>query len=360
MVLHHDTGRRGSSQNLTKHGIKAWLTAIPAMLIFLGAALTLFSPHSEAETGAAIPQAAKAAGYTKLTFDGEFIRNTIDLNNSTAPGFDWYLAQFFGQTATASHSVVTNSDGSVTLSGKDTVISINSAAPRRGAPDWVGTAFGGGGYFEAIVKFDPAKTMANIGSQWPAFWSMAIEHLDALPGEQWLGQATGYSHFIEPDFFEYDVANNFVPNQYGGAIHDWYGIQKRTCRNKGYCGVTNASGGGSSFTNFRVRVPSKTDFTKFHSFGFLWVPATSTAMGYARYYFDGIATSDRVTWSKYSDQPPPPGLAPWTFGIIDRQHLVIALTTGPNQPLTIKKVIVYQASAAHNLTNSNSEIVGPE
>jgi hypothetical protein len=103
------------------------------------------------------------------------------------------------------------------------------------------------------------------------------------------------------------------------------------------------------FSNFLVQTPLNTDFTQYHSFGFLWVPATTATLGYAQYYFDNEPTSDIVTWAPYTGEAPPPGLAPWTFGILDSQHLALLLGNGPNEPMTIRSVNVWQASAAANI-----------
>jgi hypothetical protein len=78
------------------------------------------------------------------------------------------------------------------------------------------------------------------------------------------------------------------------------------------------------------------------------VPATDTSPGYAQYYFDGKPTSNRVTWTKFSDQPAPPGDAPWTFGILDKHHLVVTVGSGKDQPLTIRAINVWQSSNDKN------------
>jgi hypothetical protein len=156
-------------------------------------------------------------------------------------------------------------------------------------------------------------------------------------------------HFIEPDFFEYDLWTFAPRHLYGGAMHDWYGIYNVTCPGKGFCGVSNASRGGSAFSNFKVKAPVETDYTGYHKFGFLWVPATPTTQGYGQYFFDGVATEDRVTWDLYTNQPPPPGQTPWTFGIIDQQHLAVMVGTGADMPAMVASVYVWQASTAKNL-----------
>jgi hypothetical protein len=298
-----------------------------------------------------IPSQAIAAGYGIDTYDSEFDIPSVDLSDTKQPGFQWYLAQFFGKKSTSAKSIVVNRDGSLTLSGDEKSISIGTAGPAPSSPNWVGLAFGGGAYFEATIRFDPANTLSAKPKQWPAFWSMAIEHLAPLGAEQWVGQASAYTHFIEPDFFEYDSATNLEPNQYGGAIHEWYGVNGKSCPGNAFCQVLNARGGSSLYSNFRIRVPANVNFRTYHKFGFLWVPARAGSAGYAQYYFDNIATTDRVEWREYSDQPPPPGNAPWTFGIIDRQHLVLMLSTGAGQPMTVRSVRVFQKSKAANLEN---------
>jgi hypothetical protein len=288
------------------------------------------------------PAQAAAVGYLTRTFSGTFSQRTVDLENTERPGFDWYPWHFFGEHAPARESVALNADGSIVIGAGDLGSNIATAAPTRTPAQWVGVAFGGGAYFEATLKFDPEKTAQGKPQAWPSFWAMAIEHLVALDGQQWPGQSRGYVHFIEPDFFEYDVWGFRPRHYYGGAIHEWYGIFHRTCARDNFCSVSNA--------RFTIEAPPETDYREFHKFGFLWVPATLSRQGYAQYYFDDMATSDRVTWERYTNQPPPPGRAPWTFGIIDQQHLVVILDTGAKQPMTVASVSVWQSSTSNNLT----------
>jgi hypothetical protein len=275
----------------------------------------------------------------------------VDLGGTQKAGFQWYLGQFFGRPATDPTTLTFNADGSLTMNGSGTAnAQINTAAPAKGGSGWVGVAFGGGAYFEATLKFNPQDTIGSGGHRWPAWWADPIEHLSFLPGQQWAGQPKGYAHFIEMDFFEYDVWSFSPHNEYGGATHDWYGIYNETCAGKGYCGVSNAGGDGTKFSNFQVETPSSTDFTQYHSFGYMWSPATAATQGSATYYFDGKATKDRITWSQYTgSETPTPGMSPWTFGIADQQHMVLILDTGPNEPFTIQSVSVWQESDAQNL-----------
>jgi hypothetical protein len=296
------------------------------------------------------PMQAAAAGYRANTFSSQFVKTAVDLASREIPGFQWYPFHFFGQQLPDPSGLIINADSTLTL-GANTVgprskISLATAAPSRSASRWTGVAFGGGAYIEAVLKFDPRDVInAAPKSQWPGFWSMAIEHLAGLDSEQWKGQAKGYAHFIEPDFFEYDVWK-ISPGAYGGAVHDWYGIFNVTCPHQ-FCNLSNAS--GTNFSNFVIRTPDGTDFTQYHRYGFLWVPATDTAQGYAEYYFDDKQTNDKITWTKFRGEPPPPGTTPWTFGVIDQQHLVVLLDSGPRQPMTVKSVNIWQSSSTGNL-----------
>ena len=302
-------------------------------------------------TAKAPPQAA-AVGYTVSTFSSTFDKSRVDVNDTRKPGYEWYLGQFFGGATTASSNLTFNADGTLALDGVGTSSNagINTAAPASTPAGWVGMAFGGGAYFEATFRFNPQDTIMANGKGWPSWWAMAIEHLAGLPSQHWQGQPTGYSHFIETDFFEYDVWSFSPHNEYGGAMHDWYGVYSQTCAGNGYCNANNTSGGGTSFSNFQVQTPASTDFTKYHAFGYLWVPATASSHGRAQYYFDNQATNDAITWSQYTgNESPPPGAAPWTFGVLDRQHVALILGTGSAEPMTLQSVHVWQKSAAENL-----------
>jgi hypothetical protein len=307
----------------------------------------------DAGSGGAPPQAA-AVGYTVSTFSSTFAKSGFDLADTHASGFEWYLGQYFGYADTLASALTFNADGTVTLNAGG---NLGSTAPvRTSTSGFVGTAFGGGAYLEATFKFDPADVINNPDtSAWPSWWGFSLEHCAGWSLNQtldpWPGQATGYAHFIETDFFEYDIWN-FAPHyEYAGTMHDWYG-EYPTCdpSSSSFCNVSNAPNDGTSFSNFVVTTPSTTDFTQYHAFGFLWVPATATTQGYGQYYFDGQAVNDRVTWSLLSStDSPPPGTAPWTFGILDQQHLTLNIDTGVGEPMTLQSVHVWQASAASNL-----------
>jgi hypothetical protein len=291
------------------------------------------------------PAYAAAVGYAVNTFSTTFTAVSVDLANSGKSGFSWYPWNLFGgHTNTAAVSL--NADGSITLSGDATGPNgeLVTATTADNAAGFVGTAFGGGAYIEAVLKFDPADVARANFAGWPSFWSLAMEGM--LEGaNQWPGQAPGYVHQIEADFFEYLIAPvNGQTNAYGAAMHDWYGIPGETCP-PGLCQEA------MPFSLGEKLAPTGTDFTQYHRYGFLWVPATASTPGYARFYLDGESMGTDQRWTLLTDQPPTPTNQPWAFGIIDQQHLVLILGTGVGEPMTIQSVNVWQASAAQNLNH---------
>jgi hypothetical protein len=258
------------------------------------------------------------------------------------PGYQWYFANFFGQVPQSATTTL-NNDGSATVAdfGANENTTLSSAAQISSAPYFRGTAFGGGGYFEATLAFNAATINTSTG--WPAWWSMALEHLVGLPGQQWTGQASGYTHYIEPDFMEKEDTNS---TDFGGAVHDWYGVYLTTCSGQVYCNYATPY-------NIANRVlPAATNFSQYHRYGLLWVPATATKSGSITYFFDGVQVGSTINYTQYTNQAPvPTATTPWTFGVIDKQHLVLILGTGASTPMQVQSVTVWQASTANNMYN---------
>jgi len=285
------------------------------------------------------------SGY-ELVFDDEFNSlSSIDINATGGPGFNWYTKQFFTSPSSNTFSKINVSNGILTLNSTVSSVrnsNIATAAPANNQKGWVGKVFGGGAYFEARISFDP--TTINPANGWPSFWAMAIEHMALKGADQWVGQDVRYSHFIEDDFFEYDTESFAGSNTYGAAMHDWFGIYKRTCP-KGFCNINNTAGGGSVFQNAVIKVPSKTDWTQYHTIGQLWVPGSANkGTGYMQNYFDGLLVST-VTWIDSGAGVPPP-TGSFAFSIADQNSLVIILGTGINQPLHVDWVHVWQTPSA--------------
>ncbi|WP_354158737.1 MULTISPECIES: hypothetical protein [unclassified Bradyrhizobium] len=233
-----------------------------------------------------------------LTYNSSFTSSQVDAANTKAAGFKWYPWSFFsGSTGLA--AIVLNADGSVTLNGDTSGPNGEIATVvDKGSGTFHGTAFGGGFYIEGILKFNPTDVINQSFVGFPSFWSMAIEQL--VPGSgvnQWPGQTAGFKHFAELDFLEYglsqyvpSVGNNFILCGY----HDWYG-----------------SAGTSQFQlpNSQVYTevfPSNFDFTQYHKYGCLWVPATASTRGYVKFFVDDVQVGSVFSWSLYTGEAFPP------------------------------------------------------
>jgi hypothetical protein len=285
-----------------------------------------------------VPAAAQTVGYLQKTWGSNPTLVTTPSGAQNAA--DLYLFNFWGSPG----GVTQNSDGTLALNGQNA--QVGSAESANTPSRFIGTAFGGGAYFEAVLKFNGWQGSQNSNSGaagWPAFWGLSIEHLTGQ--DQWPGQATGYEHFPEVDFFEYDLSYATGTDEiYGGTIHDWYGVWNTTCAPNAFCNIQN------SWASVQRPVPSNTDFSSYHAYGLLWVPATATSLGYVQWYFDGAPIGLSVTWPQMPSSPTPAQLANFTFSITDSQHLVVIIDTGANNAMTVQSVSVWQASASNNLT----------
>ena len=288
------------------------------------------------------PNNPAGLGY-QLVFEDEVdCLASIDVLGSRSPAFKWYTTPFFvPNSKKLTPSLITINNGILTLEstpGGTFNGNIATAAPAKNLQGWVGKTFGGGGYFEAKIAFNPATVDTKNG--WPSFWSMSIEHMAGKNADRWQGRAKWYTHFIEDDFFEYVTASFAGKNSYAATMHDWYGIWKKTCL-PAFCQVTNILDGGSNFNNAHIRLRQNIDWTKFHVIGQLWVPSTQTnKTGYVQNYFDGIPTS-KVSWN-VAQNPKPPVQGDVAFSILDASHLVVILGTGVKQPLHVDWVRVWQ------------------
>jgi hypothetical protein len=288
--------------------------------------------------GATPPSFAAAVGYTNSTFSSTFDRSSVDLRNTVKPGYEWYISRFCGYGVTPASAITANNDDTITLENTGGANSgILTAGHINGK--WVGTVFGGGGYFEAILKFDP-QTVTNRTKGWPAWWSIPIEHELTFGSWQWPGQAEGYAHYVEPDFFEWNIdgVEGVPPKTYNVTMNDWSGIWTPE---KGYPVCKQ-----NSWTTKFYTTPATTDFKQYHKYGWLWIPASPTRKSNPKYYFEDLPNTNSFSWTQFTNQPPTPSesMEPWTFGILDQQHLVLILGSGDSGAMTVKAVNVWQRS----------------
>lgn len=299
--------------------------------------------RSSYETTSGVPLPAAKVGYTtntlNSTFDGDY--DLTDTESGRKNDKSWYLWNYFGSLAHSANITVTDGVSAV-LNGE--LVGPNGnlvSAYVAGSTDtFKGTVYGGGGYFEATISFDPATVSACCSNGWPSWWLYSIEHvaynnLTDLSAH-WDGQAAGYSVYNETDILEY-IYTGTKPDYYTATVHTHYGITDHV--------VSSSTNNGNL-----MAVPSKTMFTSPHKYGFLWVPATETTEGYGQYYFDQVAVGPRVTWTDFvalEESPPPSGTS--KYGVIDDRHLVLILGTGPGAPMTVYNVQVWQKDATHNI-----------
>jgi hypothetical protein len=320
---------------MTNTSLRAWRARVGALSAI--AALLTGCGSSNLETP---PTPAAHVGFLIHSFASTFTPETVDTAATQKRGFQWYNWDLDGFRADP-RAVVLNADGSVTLNGQISGPQLFTAVQDSAGAPFVGYSFGSGAYIEAVLKWRLLPSSSTNPSSWPAFWALPIEGNFAPYSDQWPGQPTGYVHVIETDFFEAD-AGDAETTRYGGSMHDWYGIYGQTCPPSD-CQAT------LPYLDGQRTVPTGTDFTQYHRYGFLWVPATATTQGYAQFFFDGVQVGYTYQWDLLTDQAPPPTNQPWAFGILDQQHLFLILGTSPAQPMTVQSVDVWQASTSANL-----------
>ena len=316
------------------------------MLFTLGLFLVIgiYSKVTRAESSD-IPEQAQQTGYTVSTFSSTFT-DDIDFQNTRQAGYKWYLEDFYGQPSANPEDFEFMPDGALVINSgiQGEIATATRYRPGKASRQWVGAAFGGGGYFEAEIKFDSAAVLKQPRKEgWPAFWAMSIEHRAGLPEEQWIGQDKGFVHFIEVDIMEYLYKGFYAIGKYGTNLHLWYGQYLKTCSEGAFCKVS------LPYLDRAAKVSDSTDFNQFHKYGFLWVPATGEKKGFAQFYFDNHPVGKKVTWPQFAKQEPSAKLWPWTYALLDRQHLILLLGTGNGLPMTVRAVNVWQKSTQDNL-----------
>lgn len=192
-----------------------------------------------------------------LIFQDDFSSaSTIDVNNTQARGYKWYVQMFWGYGANKPTSFsVGNGILSINNDNNDWNDCIHTTHPANNSAGWEGTCFAvgtGGIYAEAYMA------MSNLGSingsGWPAFWFDSIYREANKSGNPW----------GEVDFCEYNPGwFNGDPNTYFVGLHEWSTDQ-----------------GASSYEHPSVG-------TAFHRYGALMMPPSGSTPGYLQVYFDG-------------------------------------------------------------------------
>lgn len=308
--------------------------------------VTIGTQPTTTDSSIEAPAQAALQSFSRMVFDDEFNSvSSIDMSNSHAAGYDWYLQNWFSTGATNANNV-TISNGALKLGGGTGGASLVSAFANSDG-GYTGTVFGSGAYMEASIKFDPSA--GGSATSWPAFWGLSIEHIidpGATGVSQAAGQAEGYTHYAEVDIMEY--MNGLSSGQYLGTIHDWSGTYSTT---DGW--QINIANYGNSFINVGA-----VDWSAYHSYGLLWVPQSGNTPGHATWYFDGQAMSS-VYWlapttttaalagsDSGSLTPSSSASATSTYSILDSQQLALSLQTDSSWPMYVDWVRVWQSDSS--------------
>lgn len=330
---------------------KLFVSVVIAMIFRVGLLLS-----------AEAPAFAASLGYTSNSFTSVFNSNTVDMKRTYEKGYKWYVWNLHGGNALP-ENIILNSDESVTLLGDRTgpngQITTAASVYEKGREEkgnnycpgkYVGNVFGNGGYFEAEFKFNPDDVVSNQQKErgFPAWWALAVEMSVFSDNVKWPGQnpafkdqtwlerhLSWYINSIEVDIFEYYFWREKIPC-YSGTMHNWYGQYRKTGPGWGRKGITDPE-------IYHRKVPSDTNFSEYHKYGFLWVPAKGGSNGYAKFYFDRNEVGKTVLWSENQEALLPPPSAPYVFSILDRQHLNLILGTGRSMPMTVREVNVWQS-----------------
>lgn len=296
----------------------------------------------------ALPAAVVAAGCTKNIFFDDFDDlNTVDMQDTRAPGFNWYRYSAAAGTSTPIADFGTVLDGTVTAlrftAAGGGGLNGATRSTQHGAVGFSFNAMGGKcTYIEGRVAMGLAPATA---SAWPAFWSNPTKHLQNLP-MQWAGDpATGYDHYLELDIME---LNPRYSDNARATVIDWYGdyLSATTdCNQIHYCKVQDSQGLGP---NVAGTYDSSEAAPKFHRYGALWIPSVPRAgqptysQGAMHWYIDGVELGTPPTWVG----PPSPTsyvpVEPWLYSILDQIDMSLVMNTGGGVFMDVDYAAVWQ------------------
>jgi len=253
-----------------------------------------------------VPAVAAAVGFTRRTAGPNV---TLGVNVFRTPG--------------AGGNIVQNGDGTIRIPGGTSPFNdeLNTCAGNTGV------AFGGGGYFEAVISI--AGTVAHSNG-WPAYWTNAAES----NGNFGLGQLNNNQN-LEWDFFEFQRDGD--NSEFDSGWHHWYGA------GQDYSALTAGESG-------TCNLPPGTNINQPHKYAGLWVPATSTTQGYITMFFDDIEIiPQRHRYNLYGGGSTPGQANNSPGSIIDLQHCRIMWGTSNVNAFTLHSFSVWQRDDSRNI-----------
>jgi hypothetical protein len=267
--------------------------------------------------------------------------STIDVNDTRAPGFNWYVHNLFPNTSKPDFGWATNPPSGPTpphnISVASSICTL-TAHPTDPNPGWesqlwsvsyTGDLGGGTHGYQGLVIQTPAFVEASFGWDGPTF--NLLQATQAGTVAFWLGSlegliGTAVTAFPEIDIFEAGVSGTTLVG--GSTFHEWPA---------GTGGELYRNGGGAfSFSSFVVPPGIGTDanLIQQHRYGILLLnPASNEgSYGFAMCFWEGHYTRG-IGWSATSgteelnNPSGTPGGSPGTLSEIDTGHLTIFLNT---------------------------------
>jgi beta-glucanase (GH16 family) len=267
----------GQGNSLEVHYIRAW---------------TLNNSPPPPTGGNVAPSQASTKGYNNRTFFDDFLSNQIGVNGPV-----WWTQRPWGYSTLdpSNYSVDTSGTGILHMMGDG--VGPNYSIASAG-PGMVGFSQRNGGYFEARMKI----LARGNGSGWPSFWTMAVEHL-------W---GSEQNDFQEVDFME-DLGGAFgwPPDAIALSMHEHTP--------------------GNNQDVHMVSMGNSFNFLAWHIYGTLWVPATSSTLGYVAWYIDNIEVA-RTSWAQGAQ-----------YSVMDRQGAPLILGTSASAAFDCDWVKVWGA-----------------
>ena len=297
-----------------------------------------------------VPAQAQAVGYTKLAFSDEFTSlSTIDINNTKAGGFKWYVnnafpATYTGGTGNAWHAALPTPPSAIAQNGSYVTLLddfshnpiglCSVVATGSGVGQVSGTSFSNGFYAEVRMSFDPTLSGGGLAWHgWPIYWFISRPFLDGTI-------TNGGSAYMEIDGFEGFPTNgpSIDPIM---TLHDYQ-----------FAGG-NHNSNNNKINSFIFGIPGF-KWTDLHTLGTLYVTmANNGGTGYIKRYLDDVYINKSQINGVGSEVdfnvslPCVPGASPsnpnGTFTAGDSWDYPIMLGTGHNWPTTFDFVRIWQA-----------------
>lgn len=253
------------------------------------------------------PAPALSAGFRNLAFYDDFDSPaTIDMADSKAAGFKWYIENppWNPQNDPLPKITVSNSTLTIVPNIVNGTYSICSYCPSQQR----GNSFKFG-YFEARMRWGQPPTTRPDPSSVPAFWMLAKPRVDDYGGSA--------SPYAEIDIIEASEEGS----RYNGTLHQW----------------TNNAGTWSSIMNAGHDRPDVPDFfNRWHRIGLLWKPNLVV------WYLDDVEMNRQAYGSGMAPVPNAESRPSGTWAVTDTYNQVIILGTAQYWPIDVDYVRVWQ------------------